>query len=525
MPDESENYGSDDMKSEEASDNRPPKKSGLSKKSTIAVMAVVVILLISVPLVYLTMQGGEDDTGDFDDTVVLEISGNDGNEAELTFAELKDLSYLEAVSSYQNRFNNWRGFGTYVGVPLSTLAGLVGGMSQGDVMTVIASDGYSQNLSYSQVVPNEDDEAIQGEIVLAYQFNGTSIPDWDSGPMIAVLAPDGAFSNDDLNATKPYGVEFSGSTSAGSIWVKNVQKIEIRYVLTVNGDTSLTFTIEQLMALPSYSGSGALVKSTGAIVGPNNYTGAPVRDLVEMVYGSDNYSLEVVATDGYTMTFSSSQVINGTFAYYDSTGNVTGVDDFTLLLAYEEEGEPLEDMRLRIVIVDDTESPITDGHFWSKYVRSMNVIQYVQDWTVSISGLTDYVLDRQTFESLATCEWHQTEYIDIDEEAETEDVYLGIPLWILIAIVDGGDDPAGHYEFNISLAVTGYNVTVMASDGYNKTFTSADVAGNDSIIVAYKLNGEYLTIDEGFPLKIEGDISGSMKIKNISDIMLVDLPE
>ena len=519
MPDESE-----DEKSTEASDVRPPKNRGLSRGTTIAVLAVVVILLISVPLIYLTMQGGENGTVDFDDTVVLEMSGNDGNETELTFAELKDLSYLENVTSYQNRFNNWRGFGTYIGVPLSTLAGLVGGMSEGDVMTVIASDGYSQNLSYSQVVPDEAAEAIQGQIVLAYQFNDTSIPDWDSGPMIAVLAPDEAFSNDDFNATKSDGAEFSGSTSAGSIWVKNVQRIEIRYVLTVNGGTSLTFTMEQLMALPSYSGSGGFVKSTGAIVGPFNYTGVPVKDLVEMVYDSDNYSLEVVATDGYTMTFSSSQVINGTFAYYNSTGDVIGADEFTMLLTYEVEGETLGDMRLRIAIVDDIDSPITDGHFWSKYVRRLNVIQYVQDWTVNLSGLTDYVLDRQTFESLATCEWHQTEYIDVDEEAETEDIYLGIPLWILVSIVDGGDDPAGHYEFNISLAVAGYNVTVIADDGYSKNFASADIAGNDSIIVSYKVNGEYLSIDEGFPLKIEGDISGSMKVKNISEIVLVDLP-
>lgn len=524
MPDESDRLESPDAK-DEVNDVQPPKKRGLSRGTTIAVLVVVVALLISVPLVYLlTTQGGDDGDG-FDDTVILEISGNDGNEIELTFAEMKDLSYLEAISSYQNRFNNWRGYGTYRGVALSTLAGQVGGMAAGDVMTVIASDGYSQNLSYSQVFPGDDAEDIQGQIVLAYTYNDTTIPDWDSGPMIAVLAPDEAFSNDDFNATKPDGVEFSGSTSAGSIWVKNVQRIEIRYVLTVNGDSSLTFTIEQLMALSSQSGSGGFIKTTGAIVGPYNYTGVPVRDLVEMVYSSDNYSLEVVATDGYTMTFSSSQVINGTFAYYNSAGDVIGFDEFTMLLAYEEEGESLGDMRLRIVIVDDDEFPITDGHFWSKYVRTINVIQYVQDWTVNISGLTDYVLDRQTFESLATCEWHQTEYIDVDEEEETEDVYLGIPLWVLVSIVDGGEDPAGHYEFNISLAVAGYNITIIASDGYNKTFTSADIAGNDSIIVAYKVNGEYLSVDEGFPLKIEGDISGSMKVKNISDIVLVDFPE
>jgi hypothetical protein len=95
-----------------------------------------------------------------------------------------------------------------------------------------------------------------------------------------------------------------------------------------------------------------------------------------------------------------------------------------------------------------------------------------------------------------------------------------VPLWILIAAVDGADAPDGHYMFNDLLAQEGYNVRVTAKDGFNVTFSSSQVAGNNNILVAYQLDNNPRPASE-FPLRIIGDnLTGKQKIKMIASIKL-----
>jgi DMSO/TMAO reductase YedYZ molybdopterin-dependent catalytic subunit len=629
------------------------KGDGISR-TTVVIVVAIVAFLVAVPLGYLLLTQ-DTDNGAGDDEVLVTVEGTSARN--YTLSELKEMTYLEQESSFQNSFGNWRGNGTYRGVQLSSLADEVGGMAAGDIMTIEASDGYAQNLSYYQVYPDASYQAIQGRIVLAYMFNSSLVPDWADGPMIAVLAPDHAFSNVDLNQTVDRDPEFAGTTSAGSIWVKNVAKMTItsKYVewsvdltnlqnetsalvrtkfvslaydhgisyvdsrtrnwtgvpvscllgivddsdpdtfndtlantkyrinvtasdgynrtmivkdlvtngaiianklngsllssdyaplklvgpnmagadqvsmiasikmiepdaviLTVQGDTTLNFSMTDLKNLPSTTGSGGFMKSTGTIVGPNAFEGVTVKSLVEMVYTGSNYSLEVVATDGYTMTYTSSQVINGTFAFYDTDGNLSGVGDFTMLMAYEMDGQPLQET-LRIVVVG-TGSPITDGHFWAKYVRTITVRPFAQDWSIALSGLTNITLDRQTYESVASCYFHTLEYALTNSSGTF--TYEGVSLWVLVAAVDGADAPDGHYMFNDMLATSGYNVTVIASDGYNRTFPASQVARNNSMIVANKVDGQPLPSSE-FPLRLVGEnLTSGQMVKMISRIEL-----
>lgn len=483
--------------------------------TTVMIVVAIVALLVAVPLGYLLVTQNNDN-GAGGDEVLVTVEGTIGKN--YTLSELKEMTYLEQASSFQNSFGNWRGNGTYRGVQLSSLADQVGGMVAEDIMTIEASDGYAQNLSYYQVYPDSSYQAIQGNIILAYMFNSSLVPDWADGPMIAVLAPDHAFSNDDLNQTVDRGPEFAGATSAGSIWVKNVAKMTItsKCVLTVQGNTTLSFSMTDLKNLPSTTGSGGFKKSTGTIVGPNTFKGVTVKSLVEMVYTGSNYSLEIVATDGYTMTYTSSQVINGTFAYYDTDGNLSGVGDFTTLLVYEMDGQPLQET-LRIVVVGSG-SPITDGHFWAKYVRTITVRPFAQDWSITLSGLTTMTLDRQTYESVASCYFHTLEYTLTNSSGTY--TYEGVSLWVLVAAVDGADAPDGHYMFNDMLATSGYNVTVIASDGYNMTFPASQVARNNSMIVANKVDDQPLPPNE-FPLRLVGEnLTSGQMVKMISRIEL-----
>jgi len=624
-------------------------------------LAVVVIILVAAPLTYLVLTNKNQPTGG----TVLVLEGKTSSK-NMTLADLEAMDYNEALSSYQNSFGNWRGNGTYGGVLLGDLADEVGGMSPGDIMTVTASDGYEQNYSYYQVFPDANYSAIQGKTILAYKFNGSSVPDWEDGPMVAVLAPDHAFSNQDLNMTADRDPEYSKATSGGSLFAKYIEKMKIsalydewkvnltdedgdttvltrtqyvtldywygdhyvdssqrnwsgasltrvlgmiddddpgsfndihaatnytvnvsavdgyyrtmsiehvledtcilanklngtilgedyaplrlvgpalssgeqvsqiarigispatsaEVVLTVEcGDTSLDFTMGDLKDMTAVTASGSFIKTTGAVVGPNEYTGVSLVNLISLVSSSSDYSVEAISTDSYTMVYSYSQAHDGTFAYYNETGVVQGTGNFIMIVAYEQDGAPLADMNLRIAIVD-TPAPITDGHFWAKMVRTITVLPNVRDYTLNLTGITSMAMDRSTFEALASCEYHQNDYTFVNDTGTH--VYTGVSLWVLVSAVDEADGPDGEYGFNDLLAQAGYNVTVGATDGYSKTFTSIKVARNDSMIVANRLDGEPLP-DSEFPLRLVGaGLSSGQKVGKVSNITLSDMHE
>ena len=108
--------------------------------------------------------------------------------------------------------------------------------------------------------------------------------------------------------------------------------------------------------------------STGRITPPTLYTGVAVSDLIELVGGIDeNMGINVVAEDGYSITFSYNQIMNGEFITYDpATGNeLSSPPELTLIVAYARDGEPLpedSDGLVRLAIVSAGEQP---GNRWS----------------------------------------------------------------------------------------------------------------------------------------------------------------
>ncbi len=100
-----------------------------------------------------------------------------------------------------------------------------------------------------------------------------------------------------------------------------------------------------------------------------------------------------------------------------------------------------------------------------------------------------------------------------------------MPLWLLAGTVDD-NNTHGSGAFNNTLADAGYDVTVIAGDNYRKTFSSTDLARNNSYIVACYLNGSALPelTDKGkplAPLKLVGPfLSGGQQVSNIVKIAL-----
>lgn len=141
----------------------------------------------------------------------------------LSLDDLLQMEIVTGFSSFQNQYNNWRGYGTYTGIAISELIELVGGMTINDVLVVRSFDGYAQEFSYSNIYPNTTWAELQGPMVLAYAYNDTSILDWVDGMRLVMIPPDGGYSNTDAVQTTVSG----DVISAGARWVRFVSLIEV----------------------------------------------------------------------------------------------------------------------------------------------------------------------------------------------------------------------------------------------------------------------------------------------------------
>jgi 3',5'-cyclic AMP phosphodiesterase CpdA len=145
----------------------------------------------------------------------------------LSLDDLLAMPIAEGYSSFQNQYDNWGGQGTYRGVQLSALLDLVGGMTVSDRLRVSSNDGYEQYFSYWNVYPNASWQSIQGDMILAFAFNESLVPEWSSGMRLAMMPSDQGYSNDDCQATSAPGMGWYVYPSAGSRWVRYVETIEV----------------------------------------------------------------------------------------------------------------------------------------------------------------------------------------------------------------------------------------------------------------------------------------------------------
>jgi len=157
----------------------------------------------------------------------VSLAGKDGQVVNITFEELAAMESESAYSSYENLYGNIAGGGTYSGPTVASLIALVGGMAEGDTLRVTSIDGYVQEFGYLNVVPSEEWALLQGSMVLAWSFDGSTMPDWEEGPRLAFLAPDGVYGNEDCELTSYPDQGWFDYPSAGARWSKNVAMIEV----------------------------------------------------------------------------------------------------------------------------------------------------------------------------------------------------------------------------------------------------------------------------------------------------------
>lgn len=273
-------------------------------------------------------------------------------------------------------------------------------------------------------------------------------------------------------------------------------------IITEDGATT-SFTMDDLKALPATTGQAGIKSSTGEITLPTQFTGVALKDLAATIDNFDeSMGINVVAEDGYGITFSYEQTMNGAFISYDpGTGDeLKNPVPLTAMLAYEVDGQPLDvekDGNLRVVIVSDENKQVTDGHWSVKWVATLEIKNLGEDWSLQLEGAVNELMDRATFESGASPNCHGTSWTD--EKAQE---WIGIPLWLLVGRVDDDITHEGP-AFNDELVKIGYTVDLVASDGYTVSFDADRINRNDDLIVAMTVNGNPLP-DKYFPLRLVG---------------------
>ena len=431
----------------------------------------------------------------------IDVIRKDGTQQTIALSQMLSMESVEAYGAYENSYGNPRGNGTYKGVNVSDLIDLAGGMESTDLIVVNASDGYSITFPYEKVYPSPSIHDLQGDMILAYSYNGTTAPGWEQGLRIIFLPEDEYYSNADANATTPS--EYFGG-AAGPQCVSNVATIEIvepeetevePNALNVNvGDETTGYSMSELLALPSITGEGGYKKTTGTIVGPYTYTGVSIKHLLELTGTLPiEYSIEAKSSDLYT-TYLNRTEVEGAFAAFDAeTGDPLGMENFTVILAYLEGGELLDHGGpLRIVTLSE-DGHLSDGHYWAKDVVNITLLDEIEHWSLELRGVEEWNMTHDIYYSHASCPHHRVEL------ALGESVYAGVPLWTIISAMDGGDDD--HYLFNATLLSKNYNVTLYSGDGSNVTFSATQLAYNSSIVVAGWMDGTLLQ-EPDWPLKL-----------------------
>jgi DMSO/TMAO reductase YedYZ molybdopterin-dependent catalytic subunit len=276
-------------------------------------------------------------------------------------------------------------------------------------------------------------------------------------------------------------------------------------VLEIVGETeSKSLSMDELKALPATEGYAGIKSSTGKITPPVLVKGVALKDLPELIGGMDETNgFNVVAEDGYSITYSYDQIQNGSFIAYDpATGaELKNPVELTAILAYEVDGKPLDpkqDGILRLAIVSAELNQVTDGHWAVKWVNKLEVKSLGAEWALQLDGAISKPTDRVSIESCGAPQCHGASWTD-DKGQE----WAGVPLYYFVGSVDDEIEHEGP-AFNRTLADAGYSVDVIAADGYTVTFDAARVQYNKNIIVAYKVNENQLP-DEFFPLRLVGD--------------------
>lgn len=255
-------------------------------------------------------------------------------------------------------------------------------------------------------------------------------------------------------------------------------------------------SVVDLKAMAATQGYGGWKNSVGTITGPRLYEGVSLGDLAALVGGGN--TITVVASDGYSRTLTAAEAAGEVAQYDPLTGEeIPEAGALSLILAYGEDGQALRygDGPLRTALVGESATRVTSSKLWIKQVVRIKVTT-----TLEVSGPTGtrQVPWDELLAMAATEGYGGT--VSSSGSVKGPMLYKGVSVNALAALVGGGSI-----------------VTLIAADGYSRTLTAAEMAGDVAqydpatgeeivapaaltLILAYQEDGKPLAVGDG-PLR------------------------
>ena len=131
-------------------------------------------------------------------------------------------------------------------------------------------------------------------------------------------------------------------------------------------------------------------------------------------------------------------------------------------------------------------------------------------WSITLRGVREDMLEKACFEEAKV---HGSHYVEMELESKGKSqVYRGMPLYLIAAMVDGSDSEH-PYTVDRSRWSAGYDITISGSDGYSATFNTAELDA-EALILADSVGGAPVA-----PM-IVGDAPGKLWVKDVVEIEL-----
>jgi hypothetical protein len=286
----------------------------------------------------------------------------------------------------------------------------------------------------------------------------------------------------------------------------------------IGPEGTMSFTLADLKKLPVSEGMAGIKSSTGKITLPATFKGVALQDLADLMGGLDEtMGINIVAEDGYSLSYSFDQITNGTYIAYNpvSGDEIKSPGNLKAIVAYEMNGEALNidmDGNLRLVIISDEPNQVTDGHWSIKWVEKVEIRPMIMDWVLTINGAIDTEIDRASYESCVSC--HEATWTD-----DVGQVWKGVELWRLMGYADDAIKHEG-WSYDVKLAKAGYDVKIIAADGFESVVYSDDADRNHDWVVAMLVDDAMLE-EKNFPLKFVGE--GLDKKQMVGGIATIEL--
>lgn len=311
-------------------------------------------------------------------------------------------------------------------------------------------------------------------------------------------------------------------------------------VLTVkhNGTAVKTYTLDDMKALPVYSGYAGFITSGGTVHGPDPVTGVKVADVLQDAFGAamtTEQSVDVHAPDDYGMTYTYGQIVEGTpFEMINATTKQVEPSKAALssILVYARNGIPLEPFDtatgdgegpLRFYIAQLTdENQIMDGSLSVSGVSTLNLRdQALPEWSLKLVGLKIRGVRQVVKESRNAIEGCSRPGCHGSGRTISGVRWRGVPLWRLLGVVDGGARHKGH-SYNATLARKGYRIRLFNAAGKYVTISSKITPYRNGIVLANQARGAVLK-SRYYPLRLVGPAKWIPSSKRLGRIVKIKM--